>query len=361
MGKRILVLGNSAAGVYNFRGELLLAFAAEGWEVTVAVPYAEHVEDIRALGCAYEETPMERRGTNPIRDLGLYRLYRRIMKRLRPDMVLTYTIKPNVYGGICAGRLHIPYLANITGLGSAFEKKGLLQRMVVLLYRMGLKRADCVFFQNEQNRKLFERKGIQGKESRLLHGSGVNLERFSVQPYPANEKPKLLYVGRIMKEKGMDEFLGCAQELAEQAEFQIIGYCEESYGDRIQRMQQEGKLHFYGYQKDVLPFLREADAVVMPSYHEGMSNVILEAAAAGRPALASNISGCREAFDDGVTGIGFEPGSEAALREAVERFLQLPLEKRAEMGRAARVKAEQEFDRAQIVGAYLAEIRRIWQ
>ncbi len=358
MTKKILLLGNSAAGIYNFRKELLQALVDAGYQVAVSVPEAEHVENIRELGCACLPTPIERRGTNPVKDLGLLRLYLRMMKREKPDVVLTYTIKPNIYGGLCARILRIPYIANITGLGTTFEKEGLLQSLVVCMYRTALKKASCIFFQNRQNRQLFADKGIKGRNSRLINGSGVNLERHFEEPYPCHEKPMLLYVGRIMQEKGMDEFLSCAERLWDMAEFGIIGYCEEAYEERIRTLQETGKLHFYGYQKDVHPFLREADAVVMPSYHEGMSNVILEAAATGRPALASDISGCREAFEDGVTGIGFAPKDKSALEAAIRRFVSMKPEERAAMGHAAREKMEREFDRGQVVAAYLEEIGR---
>lgn len=360
--KKIMILANSASGLYDFRNELLLALL-EKYEVHVALPDADKVPELAKEGCIIHNTPIDRRGMNPLKDMGLLKLYKKILKQVRPDCVLTYTIKPNIYGNLCCRQLKIPYIVNITGLGSAFENGGLIQKLVVFLYKNALKKANCIFFQNETNREIFNRFGIKGKSSRLVPGSGVNLDRHQFEEYPSKEdKTVFLYVGRIMKEKGSDELLYTARQIKKEypeASFELVGYYEDDYKEVVEQLEKENILKLTSYQKDVHPFYKKASAVIMPSYHEGMSNVILEASATGRPVIASNIPGCKEGFEDGITGIGFEARNKEALLAALKEFLKKSYEDRAAMGKAARVKMENEFDRNKVVNAYLEEIEKV--
>lgn len=361
--KKILILANSASGLYDFRNELLLRLLQEGFEVHVSLPDEEKVPELATEGCKVYHTPLDRRGMNPLRDIGLMRAYNRLIKTVCPDVVLTYTIKPNIYGNLCCRFHHIPYIANITGLGSAFENGGMIQKLVVFLYRMALKQASCIFFQNDKNREIFEQFGIRGRKARLVSGSGVNLDRHRFEEYPAKEEPvKFLYVGRIMKEKGMDELLYAAKAIRQEypdVMFEMVGYYEDDYKELVEQYEQEGIVHLVGYQKIMHPFYKSAWAVLMPSYHEGMSNVILEAGATGRPVLASDIPGCREGFDEAVTGFGFPARDKEALLDTLRKFLALPYEAKVQMGHHARMKMEREFDRQQVVSAYLEEINQI--
>lgn len=353
--KKVLILANSSGGLYDFRNELVLELLKE-YQVYVSVPDEVAVDQLRGEGCKVIHTDINRRGMNPVQDMGLFFRYWKLFKEIKPNIVLTYTIKPNIYGGFCARLQKVPYLTNITGLGTTFERGGMLQKMVVFMYRTALKKASCVFFQNERNRQIFAENGIYGLKDRRVNGSGVNVEKHPYEEYPAREKPRFLYVGRLMKEKGIEEYLNSAKKYANRAEFDIIGYCEEAYESQVERLQQDGIVHFHGFQTDVNSFYRNADAVVIASYHEGMSNVLLEAAAAGRPVLATNIYGCKEAVEDNMTGLLFTPRSEQALAETIEQFLSLSVTEREEMGKRARQKMEQEFDRSQVVGAYMEEI-----
>ena len=205
MGK-VLILANSASGLYDFRNELVLALLQKN-EVYVSLPDEEKAPALAREGCKVFHTPIDRRGVNPVRDIRLFADYFRLMRRVKPDVVLTYTIKPNIYGNLCCRLLRIPYLANITGLGSAFENGGLVQKIVVFLYRMALKKAQCIFFQNKTNQDIFAQYGIRGHRTRLVPGSGVNLDRHTYKEYPAKARTVFLYVGRLMKEKGIDELL----------------------------------------------------------------------------------------------------------------------------------------------------------
>lgn len=361
---RILILANSSSGLMDFRGELLLRLKKEGFTVYVSVPDQRKVEELEGAGVIVRPVEMNRRGINPLQDLKLYANYRKLLKEVKPDAVLTYTIKPNVYGGFACRRRGIPYLSTVTGLGSAFERKGLLKSLVCFLYRGGLSGAEAVFFQNEENLHIFEELGIRGKRQVLVAGSGVDLKRHVPAPYPGHRDKvtRFLYVGRLMQEKGSGEFLETAKrmhaEFGDRVSFAAVGYAEGAYEEKAQEAKQEGILKLIPYQNDIRPYYREADAVVMPSYHEGMSNVLMEASATARPVLASNISGCKEIVEEGKSGFLFEKESAQALYEACLRFFRLDEESRRQMGLAARKKVEREFDRDRIIDVYMDEIFR---
>lgn len=362
MKKRVLILANNASGLYDFRNEILLRLLKE-YEVHVSLPDGSEVPEIEEEGCIVHHTFLERRGMNPVKDGKLMVKYLKLIQEVKPSVVLTYTIKPNIYGSLSCRIMRVPYIVNITGLGSAFEEDGLLRKLVVFLYKVALKKASCVFFQNAKNKDIFDEFGIKGKKVRLVPGSGVNLARHVFEEYPAIDEPiRLVFVGRIMKEKGIDELLYGAKKIKQEYPeviFQLIGSYEDDYKETVEELQQAGIVEFIGYQKIIHPFYKKASAAVMPSYHEGMSNVVLEAAATGRPVLASDIPGCREGFDDGITGIGFVPRDKQAFYEAVKRFLNLSYEERKEMGKNARRKIEKEFDRKIVVESYIDEIEKI--
>ena len=289
----------------------------------------------------------------------LYRTYGKIMKELKPALVVTYTIKPNIYGGFAASRRKIPYLATITGLGGAFDRTGLLLKLIVTMYRTGLKRAACVFFQNEENRGIFQRMGIVPKRTRMVMGSGVSLDRHTYEAYPEREETHFLFVGRVMKERGILEYIEAAKRLhSDKIFFDIMGYCDEDYQELLDTLEREGVIRQVGFQTQVHKYLASADAIVVASFHEGMSNALIEGAATGRPVIASDISGCREAFEEGVTGFGFTPGKAEELIEAMEKFLALSTQERAVMGRRGREKMEREFDRKLVTAAYMEEAER---
>lgn len=353
--KKILILSNSSEGIYNFRLELVRELVQTG-QLYISVPDSIAVKQLEEEGCELIHTPMNRRGMNPVEDLKLILAYRKLIRRIRPDVILTYTIKPNLYGGLMAGMEKVPFLPTITGLGTAFQKQGAVNKLVKRLYRTSFRKAELVFFQNARNRDLFQQEGLTQGRVRVVAGSGVNLDRHSREPYPGRERPLFLFVGRLMKEKGIEEFLEAAEVYASRADFAIVGDYEEDYREKVEKGVKDGWLVYHGPQRDVHPYYREADAVIVASYHEGMSNVVLEAASTARPVLAANIPGCREGVEDNRTGLLFAPASSQALKEAVEAFLSLSAETRQAMGEAGRRKMEQEFDRSRIVETYLEEI-----
>lgn len=355
--KKILILANSSEGLYDFRWELVEELLKE-YQVYISVPDQITAKKLTGAGCQVIHTKMNRRGMNPVQDMGLLLAYGRLMRKIQPDCILTYTVKPNIYGGLMAGLNHIPYIPTITGLGTAFQNTGIVNRLVKLLYRMAFRRAQVVFFQNRRNQRVFEESHLLTGRVRVVAGSGVNLNSHPAEPYPGRDKPRFLFVGRLMKEKGIEEFLKTAKMYANQAEFVIIGDYEEDYHSQVEAAVREDGLNYCGPQRDVHSFYRDADGIIVASYHEGMSNVVLEACATARPVLATNIHGCLEAVEDKVTGLLFSPGSTQALKEAVEAFLHLPIERREAMGKAARLKMEREFDRCQVAAAYLEEIKQ---
>lgn len=351
---------NSAEGLYLFRKELLGALKSDGHEVAVSVPDDSFCKKIEELGCRLYVTPFERRGMNPLRDLQLMGRYWSLMRGERPDWVLAYTIKPNIYGGFVCRIRRVPYICNITGLGTALENPGILGRVLLVMYRYSVGKARCVFFQNERNRMFMTRHGIARGRDRMLPGSGVNLTEHPYVEYPP-ERGGIVFLAvmRIMRDKGISEYLEAARIVKERhgnVAFWLAGaYEEESreqYEPLIRSLGDSGVIRYLGHVDDAAKVMAQSHVIVHPSYHEGLSNVLLEAAACGRPVLASNISGCAETFSDGRSGFAFDAKSVDALVEAMERFCALSHEERGRMGRAGRAWVEEHFDRNLVIEAY---------
>ena len=352
--KRILVLANNDVGLYRFRKDLLAALLNTGHEVYISLPNGGLVPELVQLGCRYLETPIDRRGMNPIQDSKLLNQYRAMLRKVKPDLVITYTIKPNIYGGLACRMAHIPYAVNITGLGSAIENGGWLKRFVLSLYRPALKDAKVIFFENTGNRDTLVATGVVPKgRDVVLNGAGVNLEDYPYQPYPQEGPVRFLFVGRIMREKGVDEFFAAARRMKQNygdgVEFHIVGSFEEAYKPLMDELAQAGVVKYHGYQSDMKPFYAMAGCVVLPSYHEGMSNVLLEAAASGRPLITSDIPGCREAVENGVSGYLCPVKNAGALYDAMQRFAELPKDLKTEMGGRGRARMEQHFSKKAVV------------
>lgn len=362
---KALILANSSSGLYDFRNELLVKLMQEGFQIVVSLPDDMKTKELADEGCKVVHTDINRRGVNPIQDMTLFGAYRKLIKNEKPDVVITYTIKPNIYGGFASRLARIPHVATITGLGSTFERGGMLLKMVVTMYKVALKKCRCLFFQNEENRGIFESHGIRAKKHVTVNGSGVNLEKHRFEDYPGHQDDiiRFLYVGRLMKEKGSEELLYTAEKLHEKYEdkvsFTAIGYSEEGFEEVVNEAVKKGYLKTIPYQKNIHPYFKEADCIVHPSYHEGMSNVLMEAAATGRPAITTNISGCREIIEKDVSGFLCEPRSRESLCEAADRFVSLSPESRKAMGEAARRVAEQKFDRRSIILTYVNEIKEL--
>ncbi len=360
MKKRIAILANHSGGLYDFRKDLIAELKTHA-SVTVAVPHNDRWDELLHLADRVIELPIDRRGMNPLHDGKLFSQYRAILGEIKPDLVLTYTIKPNIYGGLACRMAHIPYAVNITGLGSAIENGGWLKKFVLALYRPALKDAKVVFFENAGNRDTLAATGVVPKgRDVVLHGAGVNLEDYPCQPYPQEGPVRFLFVGRVMHEKGVDELFAAAkrmkQQYGEQVEFHMVGSFEEAYKPVMDQLEQAGVVKYHGYQSDMKPFYAMTSCVVLPSYHEGMSNVLLEAAASGRPLITSDIPGCREAVENGVSGYLCPAKDADALYEAMRRFAALSVEQRSQMGRCGRERMEQQFSKTAVVAETIKQL-----
>lgn len=355
--KKYLIVTNHSYMLWRFRKELIAELQRTG-EVVISTPFVGHEDDFRAMGCRLIETQLDRRSINPKTDLKLYRFYRTLIRTERPDLVVTYSIKPNIYASYACKKCGVPYCVNVQGLGTAFQKP-LIAQLVTVMYRKALKKARTVFFENEGNAQEFlNRRIIPQTRVTVLKGAGINLEEYPLRPYPSEaDGVRFLYLGRIMKEKGMDELFEAAQTLKKKygdaVRFDLVGFFEDAYKDTVERLSEAGVVCFHGFQSDPRPFYAMSHCVVLPSYHEGMSNVLLEAAASGRAVITSDIPGCREALQNGVSGLLCKPRDAQSLTEQLEHFLRLAPEERAAMGEQGRRFVEKGFDKKAVVRATL--------
>ncbi len=356
---KILVLSNYAMGLYKFRKELIEELCKDN-EVCIALPDGEFVLELKELGCKFIQFEFNRRGMNPVSDLKQIKRYVSVINDVKPDVVLSYTIKPNVYGGIACQLTKTPYIANVTGLGTSIENGGFLGFISTTLYKIGLKKAKCVFFQNKNNKELFENRKIVKGKTRLIPGSGVNLSNHIIEEYPAeNDDIKFLFVGRIMKDKGINELLEAFETIHNKypnTSLDIVGGCDEDYEDILKDKQENGYIKYHGQQNEIHSFYKNSHCTVLPSYHEGLANVMLESASTGRPVITSRVPGCIETFDEGITGFGCDAKSAESLADAMEKFIILPYDEKVKMGIAGRKKVEKEFDRNIVINAYIEEI-----
>ncbi|RGW11601.1 glycosyltransferase family 4 protein [Enterococcus asini] len=359
--KKVVIIGNHDVGLYNFRKELIIELIKNGYEVTILCPNGDRISKLKDLGCKFIPIDISRHGTNPVTDIKLLMKYRKELKKINPGAVLTYTIKPNIYGGFAAASLKIPFFVNITGLGSAIQTPGVVQYISLALYRISLRKAYIVFFQNEENMKFIMNK-ISGINGKLLPGSGVNVNDFTLLSQNFNEKVVFLFLARVMKDKGIDEFLLAAEQvrsLRNDLEFHIAGFYDGNYESIIKEKMDSGLITYHGQVKNVKELFKQVTCVVLPSYHEGMSNVLLEASASGIPVIASDIPGCREIIDDGKTGFLFESKNVNSLIEAMNKIINLTPEQLKEMGISSRDKVVKEFDRNIVVSEYMKKIQEV--
>lgn len=352
--RKILFIGNNSGGMYDFRHELIENLSNNGDDITILVPFDSKIAELKDIGVKLINTPINRRGMNFIEDFRLIVLYKKLIKKINPDLVITYTIKPNVYGGMVCRAFKIPYAVNITGLGTTFQGNGLLRRFVVLLYKLALKKAKTVFFENAENMQIFlDEKICTKNQACLLNGAGVNLERFSPKKYPEGDsQTRFLFIGRVMKEKGIDELFAAMQMLINNSvncSLDVVGAFEENYKEKIDQYTDAGWLRYHGYQQDVRPFIENCHCFVLPSYHEGMANTNLECASSARPVITSNIHGCKEAVIDGVSGFLCEKQNVQSLYDTMLRFSKLSIAEKQQMGLCGREHMENKFDKNKVV------------
>lgn len=368
--KRVLILVNHEVVIYNFRLELVERLLADGYEVHISTPVGERIEKLRELGAIIHPISFDRHGMNPIDELSIIREYMMLMKEIKPLIVFGYTIKPNLYGAIACRMYGIPFVSNITGLGTAVENGGIKQKLTVLMYRFsfGTKKGKIqrVFFQNEENEKFFTDEGIALDVHSILPGSGVNLERFKEYPLPQcgdgkeGEPVKFAFISRIMIEKGIEQYLDAAEAIKKDypnTEFHVCGFFEPEYDKRrLERLADVGTIIFHGNIEDVGTFMSSVHCIIHPTYYaEGLSNVLLEASATGRPIITCDRAGCREVVE--ANGFLFSEQSSEELIDVIKQFIDLNNEQKHAMGKAGRKLVEKKFSRQIIIDAYMDEVR----
>lgn len=363
---KVLILANNSVGLYKFRKELLEALLAKGYDVYLSLPDGDFVSEMEQMGCHFIDTEISRHGVNPVTDFKLLAKYVSIVKSVKPDVVFTYTIKPNVYGGLACQYCKVPYVVNVTGLGTAVENGGVLQKITLALYKMGIRKAQKVFFQNKNNmRFMLDHKTVNGAYA-LIPGSGVNLEHFSPIPYPAeSDGIHFVFISRIMYEKGIDQYLDAAVHFTNRFKaaqgprtvFHVCGFCEKEYQGKLDELVANKTVVYHGMVRDVREILKDVHCTVHPSFYpEGISNVLLESCACARPVITTDRSGCREVVDDCVNGYIVKQRDSKDLIERIEKFIELSHEQKMQMGLAGRTKVEHEFDRQIVVDAYMKEM-----
>lgn len=362
---RIWILANFDVGLYKFRKELIQKLMDEGNEISVSLPQGELIKNLQQMGCRFLETPVDRRGINPVTDLKLFCRYLRILRVQKPDLVITYTIKPNIYGGLACRFTRVPYCINITGLGTAFQKEGILKKMVTLLYCMACKKARVVFFENAGNLQTFrENRIIRKEQACLLNGAGINLEEYPFAEYPPEDPPeylpespkqpavRFLFVGRVMKEKGVEELFQATEALQKKGipvELDVVGPYEDDYKQKVEELVERKVIRFHDYQEDVKPFIANCHCFVLPSWHEGMANTLLECASMGRPLITSRVHGCMEAVEENKNGLLVNAEDSDDLQKKMELFVKIDYNKKKQMGLESRRIAEEKFDKRVVV------------
>ena len=358
----VLILANSDLGLYKFRKELIEELLVKGYCVYIAAPYGEFARLLEKMGCVYFDTPVERRKINIFTDLALLLKYRIMINQTDPDIIITYTIKPNIYGGMMARAMGKKYVVNITGLGSSYEKVGFTKLVVKILYRIVLKTAKVVFVENSSIRKeLIINKLCSEDMICLLEGAGVNTDYYNYWEYPENEVFRFLFIGRIMKEKGIDELLSATRKIIDEGKeciVDVVGPLEEDYDNVIRLAESQGWLKYHGFQKDVRSIIAACDCFVLPSYHEGMANTNLECASSGRPVITSDIPGCREAVFDGKTGLLCNVKDTNSLYMMMNKIMAIPRNERKEMGIAGREHIRAGFERREVVNRTIQEMMK---
>lgn len=371
MAKTIVVSVNSSWNLLNFRSELLRRLVADGFKVVALTPDDDHAGQLAELGLVHVPMPIDSQGISPLGDAGLMVRYWAALRRIRPVAYLGWTIKPNTYGSLAAHALGIPVINNVSGLGTAFIKQGWLTRIASILYRLAFARSATVFFQNAADRDLFVARGLlDERRTALLPGSGIDTARF--RPMETQGRPSpftFLMIARLIRDKGAFEYVEAATLLRQRhpdVRFDILGALDVANRTAITRAAVEhwvnaGVIRHLGQADDVRAFIAAADCVVLPSYREGMPRSLLEAAAMGKPLVATDVPGCTEIARAGENAILCQPRDAASLADAMEAMLELDPAARAAMGRRSREIAQGEFDVAIVEARYLDAITRATQ
>lgn len=360
---KILVMINFLPGLINHRGELIEYLARDN-DVIIACPIENKYLNYFNKKIKIKNIKINRRGVNIFQELKLIFDYYKIIKREKPDLILTYTIKPNIYASIIAKYLNIRYINNITGLGTSFQKR-ILPKILKKLYKYSFSETDCVFFQNQANLDLFVKNKILSnpkQKIKLIPGSGVNLKKFyPIKKSNLDDKVRFLFIGRLMDEKGLKEYLECAKKIKEKnenIEFQILGpFEEEKYKERIKELEEKKIINYLGVSTDIREQVKEVDCVINSSWHEGMSNVLLESGAMKKFLIASEIPGCKEIVINNKTGLTFEVKNEKSLEEQILKYLKLDEIEKEDIIENCYSHVRDNFSREKVIEEYMKVIK----
>ena len=373
---RVAVVINTSWNIWNFRRGLVRALQAAGHEVLAIAPPDDYSARLESeLGCRYVPILMENKGTNPLKDAQLTRRFLAIYRRERPDVVLHFTIKPNIYGTLAARLAGVPSINNVSGLGTVFLIENLVSKVARGLYRLAFRFPRKVFFQNNDDRELFIRYGlVPPARTGLVPGSGVDLARFRPQEAPPSALAApftFLMVARVLYEKGIVEYFEAARQVraalgASQVRLQLLGGLDEAGGVGVPRATfeqwlAEGAVEYLGTSDNVAAHLHRADCVVLPSYREGTPKTLLEAAACGKPLVTTDVPGCRETVQHGHNGYLCHVRDAADLAAKLLAVAQLPPARLAAMGAASRQLATEKFDEQLVLREYLAAVAEAGQ
>jgi glycosyltransferase involved in cell wall biosynthesis len=367
--KKILIGLNTAWNLLNFRAGLIGGLISSGYEVVAVAPIDEYVVKLELLGCRFVHLEMDNQGKHPIWDLLLLWRFFRLLKTEKPDLCLFYTVKPNVYGSLASRLCGIPFINNVSGLGAVFIQGGWLRRIVSTLYKLAFKNSNRVFFQNRDDLGLFlENKLVNVELTDVLPGSGINLHRFTptddADRKSFNSAFRFLLIARMLKDKGVVEFVNAAQLLKEsgvKAEFCLLGFLDVQNpaaisSEQMKEWTDQGFVKYLGVSDDVREHIASADCIVLPSYREGTPRTLLEAAAMGKPIITSNVVGCKEVVEHGVNGFLCEVKNTQDLALRMKELLLLSDDQRRLMGENGRLKMEKEFDEIIVIQKYLQAI-----
>lgn len=358
--KKVLFLANHFITLYSFRKELIKKMIEDGHEVVLSLPESEENQYFLDLGCKIIPTEIDRRGVNPAKDLKLIRFYKKMIIEVNPDIIFSYTIKPNIYGTMASNGKY-KQVCNITGTGGTFLEKNFLSEVAKILYRISIKKCYKVFFQNTGDRDYFIKNKLVADNYDMLPGSGCNLEQHQYIEMSNDDVVKFIFIGRVMKLKGIDEYLKAAEIVKvsyPKTEFIIAGWNEEEeYKKIVSDYQDKGIVNYIGFRKDIGDWIAKCNCTVLPSHGgEGIPNVLLESAATGRICIGSKINGTMDVIEEGKTGYLFETGDADSLAQAMKKVIALSHEERVRMGCAGRQKIEKEFDRKIVMEKYLKEL-----
>lgn len=368
MKSRIILSINTAWNIYNFRSGLVKELIAHGYEVIAVAPDDKYAPKLRELGCKFIALPMDSNGTHIGRDVQLLFRYFQLFRKLRPVAYLGYTVKPNIYGSLAAHALGIPVVNNIAGLGATFISQSHVTKIVKWLYKIALKRSHRVFFQNSEDRDLFlEERLVDPKSVALVPGSGIDLKRYAASPVNGRTGLAFLFVGRILKDKGVVELAKAAKTIRDRhpdVVIRLLGTHDPANPNAVPEKDLmewvgDNRIEYLGTTDDVRPFLAQADCVVLPSYREGVPRSLLEAAAMARPIVATDVPGCRDVVDDGVNGFLCKVKDADDLAEKMLRIVGLTRAERQQMGFAGRAKVESEFDERIVLNRYIKALASI--